>query len=301
MIFRDDEDRGRYLTLLKELPRKFGWKLYAYVLMGNHVHLLAEVGSIPLSKIMQNLQFRYTQYYNRRYRKMGHLFQGRYKAIVCERDSYLLELVRYIHLNPVRAGLIQRADRYRWSSHRMYVKGDETQGVAVNTVLEQFGSKRRGAIQRYRQFISEGLGEGHRDDLYQIVDQRFLGDEEFAQDTRERAEEPEEKHPIDIDLKDIVKVVSSEFGMRAQRVLQREKGREISQVRWVIGKLAVEEAGYRLVEVARYLTRDPGVMSRGLGQLEERLQNDRNLRQRIGKLQVGIREGRKPKIAKRQA
>jgi len=113
----------------------------------------------------------------------------------------------------------------------MYVKGDETQGVSINTVLEQFGSKRQGAIQRYRQFISEGLGEGHRDDLYQIADQRFLGDEEFVQDMRERAEEPEDKHPIDIDLEDIVKVVSAEFGIRLQRMHQREKNREISQVR----------------------------------------------------------------------
>jgi hypothetical protein len=88
--------------------------------------------------------------------------------------------------------------------------------------------------------------------------------------------------------------------MRAQRVLQREKGREISQVRWVIGKLAVEEAGYRLAEIARYLTRGPGVMSRGLRQLEERLENDRKLQTRIGKLQVGIPEGKKHKIVKRQ-
>lgn len=126
---------------------------------------------------MQNLQFRYTQHYNRRYRKIGHLFQGRYKAVLCDRDSYLLELVRYIHLNPIRAGLIQRPDRYRWSSHRVYLEGDEKQGVSVNIVLEQFGKKRREAIRRYREFISDGLGEGHRDDLYEVIDQRFLGKE----------------------------------------------------------------------------------------------------------------------------
>ncbi len=182
----------------------------------------------------------------------------------------------------------------------MYLAGDETQGVSVKAVLEQFGSKRRGTIQRYRQFISEGMGEGHRDDLYQIVDQRFLGDEEFAQEMRLRAEEAEDEHPIDISLKDIVKAISTEFGIRAQRVLQRERTREISQVRWLVGKLAIEQAGYRLTEVARYLNRDPGVMSRGLRQLEERLEKDRKLQTRIGKLQVRIREGRKIKIAIRQ-
>ncbi len=300
MIFRDDDDRELYLKFLKELPTRFGCKLYAYVLMDNHVHLLVEVGNIPLSKIMQNIQFRYTQQYNRRYRKVGHLFQGRYKAILCDRDDYLLELVRYIHLNPIRAGLTRRADWYRWSSHRMYLGGDETQGVSVNAVLEQFGSKRRGAIHRYRQFISEGLGQGHRDDLYQIVDQRFLGDEEFAQQMRERAQEAEDNHPVDIDLEDIIKVVCSEFGIRAQRVVQRERSREISQVRWMIGKLATEQAGYRMVEVARYINRDPGVMSRGLRKLEVRLEEYRKLQTRIGKLQLGIRKDRKVKIATRQ-
>lgn len=301
LIFLDDGDRQRYLNLLKELPRRFGCKLYAYVLMDNHVHLLVEVGNLPLSKIMQNLQFRYTQQYNRRYRKVGHLFQGRYKAILCDRDNYLLELVRYIHLNPIRAGLVRRTDRYRWSSHAMYVKGDETQGVSVNTVLEQFGSRRRGAIQRYREFISEGMGEGHREDLYQTIDQRFLGDEEFAQEIRERVEEVEDNPPIDIELEEIVKKVCGEFGIHSQRVLGREKSREISEVRWMIGRLAIEQAGYRLMEVARYLNRDPGVMSRGIRHIEERLEQDKQLSRRIGKLQVRMREGRKTKIARRQA
>ena len=301
MIFHHDADRQRYLSLLQEVKTRYGLKLYAYVLMGNHVHLLMEVGAVPLSKIMQNLQFRYTRYYNRRYRKVGHLFQGRYKAILCDRESYLLELVRYIHLNPLRAGLIREIDRYRWSSHPIYLRGDEKREVSVRAVLEQFGGKRAEAIRRYRKFIHDGLGEGHRGDYYQVIDQRFLGDEEFAEEARERAEEPEERLPVDIDLKDIVKLVCHEFGMRSERLSQREKSREVSQLRWIIGKLAAEEAGYRLVEVARFFRRDPGVMSRGVRLLEERLIQERELQKRVGRLQVLIREGRKPRIARRQA
>lgn len=301
MIFHDDADRRRYLSLLQEIQTRYGWKLYAYVLMGNHVHLLAEVGGVALSKIMQNLQFRYTRYYNRRYRKMGHLFQGRYKAILCDRQSYLLELVRYIHLNPVRAGIIRQIDRYRWSSHPIYLRGDEKREVAVKSVLEQFGGRRGEAIRRYRKFISDGLGEGHRGDYYQVIDQRFLGDEQFVEEAREKAEEPEPKLPVEVDLKDIVKVVCHEFGIRSERVSQREKSREVSQLRWIIGKLAVEEAGYRLVEVARFFRRDPGVMSRGLRLLEERLTKEKELQRRAGRLQIMIREGRKPKMARSQA
>ncbi len=301
MIFHDDADRERYLTLLQELQTRYNWKLYAYVLMRNHIHLLVEVKGVPLSKIMQNLQFRYTRYYNRRYRKVGHLFQGRYKAILCDRESYLLELVRYIHLNPARAGLIRQIDRYRWSSHPIYLRGDEKQGVSVNTVLEQFGMRRGEAIRRYRRFIHDGLGGGHREDYYQVVDQRFLGDEEFVEEAREKAEEPEARLPVNIDFKDIVKVVCREFSIRPERVSQREKSREVSQLRWIIGKLAAEEAGYRLVEVARFFRRDPGVMSRGLRLLEERLIKEKQLQKRVSRLQVVIREGRKPRIARRQA
>lgn len=111
---------------------------------------------------------------------------------------------------------MQRPDRYRWSSHRVYLEGDEKQGVSVNIVLEQFGRKRREAIRRYREFISDGLGEGHRDDLYEVIDQRFLGNEQFVEDTRERAEEPDAKLPIDIDLEDIVWGICSQFNVPPQ-------------------------------------------------------------------------------------
>lgn len=118
---------------------------------------------------------------------------------------------------------------------------------------------------------------------------------------REKAEEPEARPPVDMDLKDIVKVVCYEFGIRSERVSQREKSREVSQLRWIIGKLGAGEAGYRLAEVARFFRRDPGVMSRGLRLLEERLMKEKELQRRVGRLQVMVREGRKPKIARRQA
>ena len=98
--FDDDQDRIVYLERLEHYRQRYGFRLFAYILMSNHVHLLLETKSVPLSKIMQGVQFSYTQRYNRRHRKVGHLFQGRYKAILFDRDAYLLELVRYIHLNP---------------------------------------------------------------------------------------------------------------------------------------------------------------------------------------------------------
>jgi putative transposase len=102
VIFRTDRDREYYLKQLEQYRRRYDFTVYAYVLMSNHVHLLIETGKVPLSKVMQGLQPRYTGYYNRKYQKVGHLFQGRYKAILCDRAAYLLELVRYLHLNPGR-------------------------------------------------------------------------------------------------------------------------------------------------------------------------------------------------------
>jgi len=115
--FRADADYKAYLERLEKYRAKFQVRIYAYCVMPIHVHLLLETGSIPLSKFMQGLQQSYTQYFNRKYRKVGHLFQGRYKAIICDKDRYLLSLIRYIHLNPIRAGLEERPEAYSYSGH----------------------------------------------------------------------------------------------------------------------------------------------------------------------------------------
>ena len=117
-IFFSDADRSRFLFLVQEGIARYEHRVHAFCLMGNHVHLLIQVGSVPLSKIMQNLSFRYTRYINKQKNIVGHLFQGRYKAIFVDADSYLLELTRYIHLNPIRAGLCAAAKDYEWSSYQ---------------------------------------------------------------------------------------------------------------------------------------------------------------------------------------
>ena len=111
-VFLDEKDFRTYLSFLAEYKTKHSFHLYTYALMKSHLHLLMPVEETPLSKIMQILQFRYTRYFNKRYRKAGHLFQGCYKAILCDKDAYLLELVCYIHLNPVRSGVVGDPDKY---------------------------------------------------------------------------------------------------------------------------------------------------------------------------------------------
>ena len=113
--FFKDSDYAVYLEKLGRYRLKYNVTIYAYCLMPNHVHLLLECGLTPLAKFMQGVQQTYTQYFNRSHRKVGHLFQGRYRAILCQKDAYLLELVRYIHLNPVRSKLVRNAERYGYA------------------------------------------------------------------------------------------------------------------------------------------------------------------------------------------
>jgi REP element-mobilizing transposase RayT len=111
-----------FLAYLSDYKNRYGFHLYAYALMKNHLHLLVEVEEVPLGRIMQSLLFRYTRYFNRLHGEVGHLFQGRYKAILCDKDAYLLELVRYIHLNPVRAKIVKEPEGYVWTGHLSFIR-----------------------------------------------------------------------------------------------------------------------------------------------------------------------------------
>jgi len=159
-IFRDDRDRAVYLDKVERYRAQYGLRLYAYVLMSNHVHLLLQTGATPLSKIMQAIQFTYTQSYNRRHRTVGHLFQGRYKAILCDRDAYLLELVRYIHLNPARLRQPRDFHKYPWSSHQAYLGKKTPAAVETGLMLRQLGNGPARARRAYRAFIAAGVGIG---------------------------------------------------------------------------------------------------------------------------------------------
>ncbi|MBM4350089.1 MAG: transposase, partial [Deltaproteobacteria bacterium] len=184
-IFLDDRDRTVYLSYLSERKDRYSIQLYAYALMSNHVHLLLEVGEIPLSRFMQSLLFGYARFFNKRYGKVGHLFQGRYRAILCEKDAYLLELVRYIHLNPIRAGVVADPERYLWTSHLSYFGRGPKGLVNSDFVLEQFGKNKSHSRQKYQEFILEGHDSGHQKKYYEVKDQRFLGEESFIKRVEE--------------------------------------------------------------------------------------------------------------------
>lgn len=179
-IFLDDEDRQRFLGVLTHVVARFHLLLHAYCLMDNHFHLVVETPDANLSKAMRQLNGVYTQAFNRRHGRVGHLLQGRFKAILVDRDSYLLELCRYVVLNPVRAKTTRKPDSYHWSSYRA------TAGLipapaflAEDWVLSQFGRQRAAAQRKYQAFVAEGIGHGSP--WEQVQGQVLLGSERFIE------------------------------------------------------------------------------------------------------------------------
>ncbi len=185
-IFNSPADYEKFLSLLAAQKIKLPFFLYAYCLMSNHVHLLIERQANAVGRIMQRLLTGYAQYYNRRYRRVGHLLQGRYKAILCQSDRYLSELVRYIHLNPVRARMVNQPEDYAYSSHCVYLGMESTGIVDVDPVLRHFGAKKGVARVRYRQFVAAAIKHGHREDFYATDEGRILGTKEFIDATIHR-------------------------------------------------------------------------------------------------------------------
>ena len=149
-IFFSDEDHKKFLSYLREAKEKYGIVLHCYVLMTNHYHLLIETPQGNLSKAMHYLNGSYTTYINVKRKRSGHLFQGRFKSIVVDRDSYLGELSRYIHLNPVRAGLAQKPEDYPFSSYRAYLKPTKDDLVSTEALLDLVGGGKDRARRRYR-------------------------------------------------------------------------------------------------------------------------------------------------------
>lgn len=177
-IFRNDQDRLSFLEVLHKVNQRYHWFCHAYCLMSNHYHLIIETPDGNLSRGMRQLNGVYTMYFNRRHRTVGHVFQGRYKAILVEKESYLLEVCRYVVLNPVRAGLVERPEGWSWSSYRGTVGLNKPhRSLTIDWILGQMGKEKRGAVRRYRAYVREGR---RADTIWKKVKgQSILGEEDF--------------------------------------------------------------------------------------------------------------------------
>lgn len=266
-IFLDKQDFRKYLQILAEYKARYAFLLYGYVLMPNHVHLLIETGETPLSKILQGINQRYTMYFNWKYETVGHIFQGRYKAILCDREEYLLSLIKYIHSNPVKAKLVEDLDKYPWSSHRFFLK-PRPEGVAdTQMVLRMFGEEWGRAVNGYRDFMGqEGIS---RKELEKTVDQRILGDEEFARNILERKAEVilPKKRKHDFGLDEIALAIRQLCGIDGDELTRKGRSSDSLKARSLFCRVA-KEYGYKGVEIGWFLGRDPGAISKYLRKAE---------------------------------
>ena len=180
-IFADDVDRNTFLAVLRQTLRRFNVLCHAYCLMTNHFHLLLETPDANLSKAMRQLNSVCTQAFNRRYGRVGHVLQGRFKAIVVDREAYLLELCRYVVLNPVQAGMLKDLGKYPWSSYRATAGLDKVpEFLSVDWILEHFGLDRKSAHMEYRRFIKAGM-DAKDSPWDELKGQCFLGEDAFLE------------------------------------------------------------------------------------------------------------------------
>jgi putative transposase len=230
-IFRDDRDRARFLEILGSVVSSARWALHAYCLMGNHYHLLVETPLGNLSRGMQRLNGRYTQWFNFRHDRAGHLLQGRFKAILVEKESHLLELCRYVVLNPVRARMVASAGQWPWSNYRMTLgKTRSPEWLEVDWTLSQFSSRPTAAREIYRRFVAQG--QGLRSPMKDVWGQIYLGGEVFRQemDVRLKGQKLDSEIPVIqrrpwvTDLGAIKTAVAREFGRRPEELSRRRGG-----------------------------------------------------------------------------
>jgi putative transposase len=244
-IFIDVRDRGFFVNRLSTLLQDTGVKCYAWSLLSNHVHILVMPTSTSLALFMRRLLTGYAVYFNRRHNRSGHLFQNRYKSIACEEETYLLELVRYIHLNPLRAGLVANMtelDGYPWSGHAVLMGAQQLDGQVQMEILSRFGKSTGKARIRYRQFLADGAATGRRDELvggglkrskvhgdgleeWGCYDERILGSGEFV-DSLKQLEELRGKISVKMALPELISRAALIFNLPQNSIRRPAKAKQ---------------------------------------------------------------------------
>jgi hypothetical protein len=255
--------------------------------MTNHIHLALQVSDISLSSSMQNLSFTYTRWINLSQKRTGHLFQGRYKAVLVDGDCYLLELIRYIHLNPVRTGMVRGPEEYPWSSHRAYLGKESLPCLTTDSLLEHFGTLPTEARENYGKFVLDGLGEERRPEFYGSRDDtRFFGDDSFM----EKCLSGSNGIPLRLTVRDIADKVCQIYEISETDLKCPSQCRNITEARSVVGWLAKELGCVTLSEVGKFVNRDVGSISSAVHRLSNRMREVQDLAESVQSLKKGLKE-----------
>lgn len=294
LIFRDDVDRDRFIERLGALLSETRTACYAWALMPNHFHLLVRTGAVPVAGLMRRLLTGYAIVFNRRHRRWGHLFQNRYKSILCQEDPYFLELVRYIHLNPLRAklvGSVEALDDYPYSGHSTLMGIRPVYWQDTAAVLARFGRRKRKARGDYREFLCEGIEQGRRPELtggglirslggwdevkvqrrqkeYMKGDERILGDSEYVMDVLNAANESlKRKYQLKasgLDADKVAAKVADLLGLPVEVVWAAGKHRKTVAARSLLCYWSVRQLGVSISSLAQRLGISPTAVSQSV-------------------------------------
>lgn len=253
-IFFTPGDRKLFERITAEVIERFSARLHAFCLMTNHVHLVIQAGETPLGRLILRIASRYARVVQARLDTTGHLFEKRYHAVVVDVDAYLLELLRYVHLNPVRAGLVAHPSDYPWSSHHAYLGSGSRPWVTTERALSMFGGERGRAITTYRNFVEQGLGRPARSPLAECNsgDSRILGGDEFARGLAGPVWQPRSRRA----LADLVEEACRRFAVTADELASTSRRRHLTRARAWVAHLAIAERIASLAEVARSFNRN---------------------------------------------
>ena len=305
-IFADDQDKTRFLERLGHNVSEGKAAVYAWTLMSNHVHILFRSGKDGISAVMRKLLTWYAQYHNRRQNRTGHLFENRYKSILCEEENYLLALVRYIHLNPVRANIIQtmeQLDTYPWNGHGVILGNAGYTWMDTEFVLSQFGNTRRKAVAEYRRFVQEGMEHKHnptfsggglvrsfggwshvlsaqRKGQPEETDERILGSGDFVHAVIKDAEE-QQLRQLKLrrggrTMTEIIKEECTRSRINQHELEHGNRRSAVSQARAKIACRSKDELGLSAAEIARRL----GVATSSITRAIKREQTGKEVTQR---------------------
>jgi putative transposase len=257
-IFFSEIDRYILCFLLQEGVERYGHRIHAFCFMINHIHLLIQVAEIPLSKIMHNLTFRYSQKINYKYKKIGHLFQGRFKAILVDEGAYFKRLLRYIHLNPIRANIVKTPENYRWSSHNVYLGQNEISWLTCDYGLLKFGKAIEEARTLYCTYTSKGESNEELAELRSnFKDGQVLGEDTFLSEIRKvNSIEMDSK----LSLTSILMAVCNVLEIREDQILSASKSQSASYARGIVASIAKREK-ISLEEIAKLMGRDGSTIS----------------------------------------
>ena len=291
-IFRDNRDYQNFVERLDIILMDCDMSCYAWALLKNHVHLLFRTGTISISTVMRRLLTGYAQQFNRRYNRHGHLFQNRYKSILCEEDSYLLELLRYIHLNPFRAGNVnglKELNSYPFCGHSVLMGKTNCQWHDADYVLRLFGKTVKAARKEYFRFIAKGIPLGRRPELvggglirshggWSAIkylrsdgvrvhsDERILGSSDFVNSVLEKANEDLEKKTLILaqgkDLKYLMEIVSNHFDLDQRQLKSKSRSRVVARARSIVCSLAIDRLMMNGTDIARELNLSPSAVSK---------------------------------------